>query len=811
MTLLTLLVGCGLFGAGDEDEGENLTPRERLEQALPGLGDAAAGVFGEEERDLAPLADLVREADPDLVRLLLPKKVRGAMPDTVGEVLHQRARLKASAEDLPEVDLLEAEATLRGGVLRARIVGTGVAEGGAALELDTRGGPAPDLLVRVPTADTITVATLDNWVEGPAQAFPGQVTLTEDTVSLTVDLSETGRLESGHAGAAGARIEAGEGAAHIVDRGPAGRLGRPSPHALSLLKAMLATKGVDLTDDPDLALAVAIGFAPWRGWVAIEVRPEVAEDAADWFRYGLGLDAWLEREGAAWRLGTLPGEAKLLWAWPGAQSVSYGAFAVAREDKALSLARYRFLVPDVATLEAWRDALPMGEDVLSTAELRDTALWDDLRYRATPAAMDAVCEDGRVRSNMCAGWARDVAQGKDLGWVDGVRVGLDQGVSASHQLRVRERERELVGDCATATTVSIAAMQAVGVPALPVGYEGDDWSTPTHVQPAVLLGERFLSPQDYPSAKWSSAPAWVYVAVPALDPSMAAALGEEPGGGARGPAVAAGRTTYGALSMWGEAGVPLDTVMGWVRDGMNGEWGSSGGEASPPIQLPHQPEHLDVEPHQRDEQPEARHPLALLRRAARGAVLDEVEVQHEVHRSDADGEERDPDAEEPALVDVGHVHPEHAQYEREQVEQREAARRRRHAQPEVLRHRDEAHPVDGQQRERRPEGAEHGRHDGPGRPHLGAVADPAQERALRERVERRGDEGEPPCEARHEAKNEPGDGAGHPERRADGVRGGPRRHGAAEHEEEQHQGLVRDALDRHREGAALHAGERTVV
>ncbi len=579
--MLTLLVGCGLFDAREDDAEAHLTAREQLELALPGLGDAAADVFGDREKDLAPLADLVREADPDLVRLLLPKTVTGALPDTVGEGLAQRARLKASAaeaeDDLPEVDLLEAEATLRGGVLRARIVGNGVAEGGVALELDTRGGPAPDLLVRVPAADTVTVATLDTWVEGPAQAFPGQVTLTEDTVSLTVDLTATGRLEGDHAGAAVARIEAGEGATRVLDRGPAGRLGRPSPHALHVLKAMLATKGVDLTDDPDLALAVALGFAPWRGWVAPEVRAEVAEDAADWFRYGLGLDAWLERAGATWRLGTLPGDAKLIWAWPGAQSVGYGAFAVARESSLLSRERYRFLVPDVATLEVWRDALPLGEDVLSTAEVRDTALWDELRYRATPDAMDAVCEDGRVRSNMCAGWARDVADGKDLGWVDGVRVGLDQGVSASHQLRVRAKEHTLVGDCATATTVSIAAMQAVGVPAIPVGYEGDDWTTPTHVQPAVLIGERFVSPQDYPSAKWSSAFAWVYVAVPALDPSMAGALGEEPGGGARGPAVAAGRTTYGALSMWAEPGVPLATVMGWVRDGMRGEWGELGG------------------------------------------------------------------------------------------------------------------------------------------------------------------------------------------------------------------------------------------
>jgi hypothetical protein len=335
----------------------------------------------------------------------------------------------------------------------------------------------------------------------------------------------------------------------------------------------MASKDVDVMDDPDLSLAVALGFGPWRGWVAQDVRATVDADAVGWLRYGLDLDAWLARKEATWSLARTPAEGKLAWAWPGAQAVAYGSLAVGLQESPLTLARYRFAVPDVETLTAWRDALPLAKTVPATADARDTAIWDDLRYRATPAAMDAVCGSGRVRSNMCAGWARDAAQGADLGQVDGARITLDGGVSASHQLRVRADEHDLIGDCATATTVAIAAMQAVGVPAIAVGYVGPNWEWPTHVQPAVLHGERFVSPQTYPSAKWSAGRAWAYALVPVLDPSTGAALGGEPGGGARGPGVVGGATTYGALSAWGEAGIPLSTVYGWVRDGMEGGWG----------------------------------------------------------------------------------------------------------------------------------------------------------------------------------------------------------------------------------------------
>jgi hypothetical protein len=65
----------------------------------------------------------------------------------------------------------------------------------------------------------------------------------------------------------------------------------------------------------------------------------------------------------------------------------------------------------------------------------------------------------------------------------------------------------------------------------------------------------------------------VEVPAPGLEGSSAASLGNEPAGWSRGPAVPGGRTTYGALSPWLDAGVPLDAVMTWARAGRNGAWG----------------------------------------------------------------------------------------------------------------------------------------------------------------------------------------------------------------------------------------------
>src|SRR5438093_212154 len=63
------------------------------------------------------------------------------------------------------------------------------------------------------------------------------------------------------------------------------------------------------------------------------------------------------------------------------------------------------------------------------------------------------------------------------------------------------------------------------------------------------------------------------------------------------------------------------------------------GSSLPPIlQLREQPKHLEVQPDERHQQAERAVPLHVLRRAAGRALFDEIEVEHEVHRRDADHE-----------------------------------------------------------------------------------------------------------------------------------------------------------------------------
>src|SRR5262245_1843060 len=70
-----------------------------------------------------------------------------------------------------------------------------------------------------------------------------------------------------------------------------------------------------------------------------------------------------------------------------------------------------------------------------------------------------------------------------------------------------------------------------------------------------------------------------------------------------------------------------------------GERGGIRGALPPVLQLREQPEHLEVEPHQRHQQRERAVPLHVSRRPALRALLDEVEVQNQIQRRDAGDEQ----------------------------------------------------------------------------------------------------------------------------------------------------------------------------
>ena len=83
------------------------------------------------------------------------------------------------------------------------------------------------------------------------------------------------------------------------------------------------------------------------------------------------------------------------------------------------------------------------------------------------------------------------------------------------------------------------------------------------------------------------------------------------------------------------------------------------------------------------------------------ARFDEVEVEHQVQRGDHDDEQAEADADQAGFVDVRHVVPNRPQHDRDQVDQRDAAGGRDHAELEVLRRPDQPAAVRHQQREQR--------------------------------------------------------------------------------------------------------------
>ena len=527
---MLFLLGCALLSPE-----AGLTPAERLDHALPGLAEAVRRYT----EDLGPVADLVDEADPALVALLLPRS-EGMIPDRVAES--------------PAVDLLAARVELDGSVLAGRIEGYG----SPGLLVDVARGAAPDLRVRF-RDEGIWVEEMDGWSFGPPVRVAGESAGRGGTVDFRVDLRPW--VELGHVGAA----VAGEAAGVEWDYGPAGVLGVPEPHAVALLVGL-----VGVAEDADLTVAVALGYATWRAHVQDPTL--VAVDARARLEYGVDLDPWLVRHQAGWRLGTQPAVNKLLWAWPGGEAVVYGALPLAWAPEPLSAEAYRFHVPSVAALATLRDDLSFAADAQVTADRRDEAIWDEMDYRAADAGMAALCKDKLLSSATCFSWKQDRNAGRTLGVVDGRPVPMHLGTSVERQLERLAEEGSTVGDCATATTLALAAYQAVGLAPLGVGYAGPSWTYPTHNFPLWSEGDRLRSPQGMPSHRWDGDTTWAYAVLPVVDPYAGVALGWEPDGWARGGSVAGGALGYGELGTWIGEGVELADVAAWIEDGATGAW-----------------------------------------------------------------------------------------------------------------------------------------------------------------------------------------------------------------------------------------------
>ncbi|MBM4369674.1 MAG: hypothetical protein FJ102_25920, partial [Deltaproteobacteria bacterium] len=296
-------------------------------------------------------------------------------------------------------------------------------------------------------------------------------------------------------------------------------------------------------------------------------------DAAAWLRYAEELDRWLEAGGAGWRLGGRDPLAKLAWAWPAAQGVAYGQFALSVETQKLTADRYRFVVPSADTLRALRELLPRRVEAANTAAAVDGYVWSKLRYRANADLMEALCRAEQLDEDTCKGWKADRRQGASLGVVDGVTVPPWEGVSASYQLDVLAREGQFVGDCATATTLAINGLQALGIPAVAMGWAGDGLASPTHDVPLWLDGDRFRATQRFMALgrDWTGERAFVYVTLPGVHP-VAFSMGREPHGWSRGGAVAGGWTSYTEVDRILREGLPTSVVGDWIDVQAAGGW-----------------------------------------------------------------------------------------------------------------------------------------------------------------------------------------------------------------------------------------------
>lgn len=587
LTLWSLLAACTT--AETVELADAHTPAERLDAALPGLAAAAARYTD----DLGPLADLVEAADADLVRLLLPAPAGGTWQDLVG--------------DGPSFDLVSASAGWKDGWIEGEVSGKGVGELGAWLLVDLGRGPSPDLRLHL-LRDGATASPMEGWSFGPEVALPAQNALSGDTLRYRVDLRGTRWGAAPRRGTVTALLTDGV----RTDAGPAGLLGAPEPRAVELLAALVspghtprssggaagggaASPGgaapvgaledpsaearrlaADLRADPDLALAVALGFAPWLDLVEPSVRPLVLQDARERLRYGLDIDAWLALKGARWSLGAVPAEVKLAWAWPGGENVVYGALSLGFEDGLLSRERYRYHVPSVEELRQLRELVPVEPSRDDMAVAVDDAVWAELRYRARDEGMTALCERDALDDRSCFLWERDRAARRGLGPVDGELVPLHEATSVGLQLREKADEGRFIGDCTTATTLAGATWQALGIAPLFVGYAGPDWYRPTHNQPFYFDGVRFAPTQGMPDPAWDAETAWVYLVVPPLAGPASFTVATEASGWARGGALPGASMPYGAMGVRLLDGFPPSELLTWIRAPYSRSWPSLG-------------------------------------------------------------------------------------------------------------------------------------------------------------------------------------------------------------------------------------------
>ncbi len=224
----------------------------------------------------------------------------------------------------------------------------------------------------------------------------------------------------------------------------------------------------DVGADPSLAVASALAEAPLRLLVEPALLDRVRQDGADWYAWGLELDAL---EGlSVWD--------KAAWSWRGLESVLYGALPLYALPWALDAEGYAF---DVLTVELaqWWLALAETEGLLEDAELGATVAaledWMDetQQYRTYTEAMEAFCAKGWLDETLCDDWRSEVEAGDHLWGVVMEQTVYYYDNSPLVQQGMWQSFGELYGDCGSHTTVVSVMLKGLGVPVAPGQYLAD--------------------------------------------------------------------------------------------------------------------------------------------------------------------------------------------------------------------------------------------------------------------------------------------------------------------------------------------------
>ncbi len=225
----------------------------------------------------------------------------------------------------------------------------------------------------------------------------------------------------------------------------------------------------DVLADPALAVGSALAEAPVRLVVDPQLLNTARADGADWYAYGISLEALEDLD--IWH--------KAAWSWRGLETTMYGTLPLYALPWQLDAEGYAHDFLTAEQLEWWV-ALADGEGLLASDDLGTTVAtvedWMDVAqdYRTYTEAMEAFCAKGWLDEELCEDWRKEVEAGEDyLGEVMGQPYYYYESTPAVQQ-RMWEERGALYGDCGSHTAVVATILLGLGIPVAPGQYVADE-------------------------------------------------------------------------------------------------------------------------------------------------------------------------------------------------------------------------------------------------------------------------------------------------------------------------------------------------